>query len=820
MPESDRSRYWIAAESALGLSLVVLPASLGGAPAWTSLVLHVLGSSALLLWAIGASRNHRRWAWHPLLLVPLAVVAIGLVQLVPLPPWGLSLLSPRQADLRTFALVPLGLDGWRPIAVDPPSTSRGVSRALGLGMLFFVALQLGRLNGVRRRLFSVLAVAGVLTSLCGFVHLLAGLDSLFGVVHFYGVVPFLTPFGNTNHLAAWLLLTSTLSLGLAMQSPSRDASIGWAVAALLSGVAVFFSLSRGGIGSFLLTWGLVAFAVLARRGGGFRAVFPWAVIGTTVLLAGTLAFDQLVERAETLSSVEKWGETKLDLWPSFLEGIAPYWPMGMGLGGFELGFARSQSSDFTVTFTHPESWWLQWAADFGVPFALACLVLAAWAAARLWRVVAGSPLERAAFLALVGVLLHDLVDFALELNAVSAAAAIVAGLLCSAEPPTSRRAVRWKGASFALLPVSVGVIALAFGLPGYDTAERSLAASISSGQSFPVVRALAVRLINRHPADWVLYANVAQAAAQQEPRETLAWVNRVLVLRPRDASSHVSAANALLRLGRPEQALGELKLAWGAGDERSLPLGLSVARKLGLWERVLLDRPGHLTAAYAVLRGRGQPEDAKALLDAAALLPPSDAVGEEAAALLVQHEAELGSPQEALRLLDALPAETSQHLPLVLARVQALEKLGRPADAIVELERLALRRPSDVSVGFMLVDRLLSLGRVAAAREVLERIRPFAVSPSLRSALFQKDAALWVKVDRLPRAVDALQTASRIEPSNAQLHYLLADVFERMGSIHSALDEVRRGRLLDSPEGARAKDAWAERLEASMGRLP
>ena len=95
-----------------------------------------------------------------MLVVPLAIALIGLVQLIPLPPGLLAAVSPRGAELRDFALVPLKLESWRPVAVDVPSTARGVARMLSFAMLLFVATELGRLPGLRRRLYSILALSG------------------------------------------------------------------------------------------------------------------------------------------------------------------------------------------------------------------------------------------------------------------------------------------------------------------------------------------------------------------------------------------------------------------------------------------------------------------------------------------------------------------------------------------------------------------------------------------------------------------------------------------------------------------------------------
>ncbi len=814
MSSSDTTRFWVASEVALAASLVVLPMSLGGAPEWTAWVLWALAAVALGTWLWGANRHHRRWSFHLALLVPVVLAGVTLLQLLPLPPALLGVLSPPQAALRDFALVPLGLDSWRPLAVDVPATLESFARIVSLGALFFVALELGRFDAIRRRLFAVLALSAGATAVIGFVHLLAGADSLFGVKHFYGVVPLLTPFGNTNHLASWLTLGGTVALALALKAPSRDASIGWAAVAALCATGVFFSFSRGGIGLFIATWGLVGVSLIARRSGGMRGSLPWLFITATLLVAGFLSFEQLVERAETVSSFEKLKATKVELWPMFASGIAPYWPLGMGAGGFELGFSPAQTRELTTTFTHPEMLVLQWAADFGVPLAALLTLFAAWLAWRLWFATRPHLVENVVLLALLGVMAHDVFDFALELNAVGPAACVMAGLLCALDAGAERQRVS-KAASFVIGAAMVACVpALFLALPGFVAGENALQTSIRENKPFTEVRAQAVRLIDRHPADWVLYADVAQDAARRAgPREALAWINRVLVLRPEDGASHVAAAHALMRLAQPSQALGEYKLAWSKGELTSLNDGLTLAVKLNALDRALIDQPGHLERLYLLLRQHRDDARALELLEVASQFPPSDAVAVEARLLRVRHEAELGSPENALAALDALAPELAERNDLVMTRVQALSRLNRVDDAVKALEKLSVREPSNVNAALMLSEMLGALNRPAAAREVLQRVRPFVTSAPARSALFQREATLWFQEGRFPRALDALQTASRLEPASAWLHYRLAEVYERMGSLHSAADEVRHGRLLDSPEGAKSKDEWLKRLE-------
>jgi tetratricopeptide (TPR) repeat protein len=822
VPASDNSRWWLAAEAVLALSLVAVPWSFGGAPAWTLWLVIGLAAAALSLWVVGASKNHRRWGPHLVLLLPASALAVALLQLVPLPPALLAALSPPAAELRDFALAPLGLERWRPVSLDPPSTARAVGRIIGLGALTFVALELGRLERVRRRLLAVLALSGVSIAVCGFGHLLANVEALFGVHHFQTAVQLMTPFGNANHLAAWLTLCGTVAIGLALDAKSRDAAIGWAAAACACGVAGFLSYSRGGIGTLVATWGLVGAAVLARKGGGIRAVLPWVAIAATVAFAGLLSFEQLLDRADTLSSVDKLRATKVELWPMFARGAAPAWPLGLGLGAYELGFVRFQDQLLSVTFTHPENLALQWASEAGVPVTLglgAVLVaLFARARRRTWDL----PLERTAMIAVAGVLLHDLFDFALELNAVAVGVAVTAGLVCAVGRPQGERiAVRRVGPVAAVLVLALGVVAALAGSPSHVAAEARLADAVRAGQSPEQVRALAVAAIDRHPADWVLYANTAADLARRgQPQEALAWVNRLLLLRPADARAHVAAAQALLRLGRPLQALVELKLAWALGDDSSLALGVRVAARERALDRVLLDTRGHLTRAYRVLRAEGRVDDAVALLDAAQQAALGDEVRVEGEVLRVLHAAELGDAAGALAAWDALPAVEQRRAELVLVRVTALSKLGRVDEAEDTLVQLVNREPANAKAAFALAGLLEARRAWEAARQVLSRLRAQAAGAQLRARTFEAEARTWAAEERWPRALEAYQTASRIEPARADLHYRLAEVYERMDSPHAALDEVRRGRLLDSPEGARAQDSWVDRLERDQPLAP
>lgn len=803
------------------MAVVSLVVCMGGAPSWTSWLLLGSASVALLTWTIGASSQRRRAGWHPLMTLLCGLGVVAALSLIPLPAMVLGLLSPANAELRDFALVPLGLEAARPLTMDSPSTWRALARLFSLSATAFVSLQLGRRAGSRRRLLSVIAITGGLTVVVGFGHLLAGAETLFGTWRYFANVPLVSFFGNQNHLAAYLGFSGTVALGLALETRSREQAIAWAAIALGCGVGVFLSLSRGGIATFVVTWALVGGLHLARKQGGVRAALPWLVIGATGIFAIALASDQLLDRLATLSTVQQLHNSKLDLWPMFWDGAMGYSRGGMGLGSFELAFSRFQTEQLDFTFTHPENLVLQWVSELGVSLSVLLLGASVFVGWRMSQQARGAILESTVLIGVLGVGLHDLFDFALELNGLPVSVVVALGVCAAREQEgadeSSRRVhVRRSSLGLCVVLVAAGVFALTRGLPPHADAEQRVLAQVEAQRPASEVRVAAVQAIDRHPADWVLYSAVAHELSRQgAPRESLAWTNRVLFLRPRDTRAHVAAGRALLRLGQPTQALLEFKTAWLLGDNTSLDEGLVLAAQQSAYDRLLVDTPGLLTKLWERYRLLGKLAEGQALLDAVELLPPSSEVLAEAQILAVLQSDAMGRPADVVTRLEALPGDVQARPELVVLAANSLSKLGRADEGIKRLDVLARKEPQNASVAVALASLLGQERRTSEGRDVLNRSRPFVATPRGRAMMFVQEADLWIVDDRLPRALEALQTASRIEPDRAEFRYRVAQVYERMGRFRSALEEARAGCQLDNPQGASVQAAWVARLEAA-----
>lgn len=826
------SRFTLLAEAALASLVVLGPVALGGAARWVLWPLVALSGAAAVLAAVGARRQGQSLRF-PLLAVPLALgVALCAAQLVPLPAGVLGVLSPEAAALREYALAPLGLDGARPVSLDPPATWRELTKHVAYLLSFLAAVQVCRARRSRERLLAVLAFTGAALVVVGLGHALLGVQSLFGVVPWvHARPPLVTPFGNPNHLAGFLGLSSTVALGLALTTRPRSRALPYALAAGAGGLGVVLTLSRGGIAFFIFGQALLAVLLLRqRREAAGRAPPMWgrsaaALLGLLAVLAvgAYTAADRLWAEARSADSVEELRHSKVALWPMMAEAARAFPVLGMGRGAFEAAFPRYQSESNPNTLTHPENAVLQAAVELGVP-GLLLLLVTVWGFARLVRREGLDALELAALSGVAALALHDLFDFSLELPACAVAALVVLGAV--ARPRERGRAAGRAGCLKPSAPVlGAGValtgLALAALVPGRHhlaDAEVELAGLVTARAPVAEVRSRGLALIDRHPSDYLLYRLVASAYAVRGPEaagEALAFINRAQYLGPRDAVAHRVAARALLALGRPSQGFLEYRLAHEAGDTAVLQ-GEAVRRARSLEDLVALT-PDSPEVAGRLLDALG---NMPARLDAALAYSGwarEHFAGRPGLAALWAREARLRLRKGELPAAEAARAEVERLAPDALdthlLHAEVLKAQGRRDEALQTLERLLARFPGQVELSFTLAAQQLDAGLTRRAKDTLQAVSPFLSDYAQRARLLSLEAACLEREGLLSRAVERRQTAARLAPG-PDAWFAVARTQEALRRFDAAARSVHEGlRLL--PAGSRKEaEAWAARLEA------
>jgi tetratricopeptide (TPR) repeat protein len=256
---------------------------------------------------------------------------------------------------------------------------------------------------------------------------------------------------------------------------------------------------------------------------------------------------------------------------------------GVGRGGFESVFSSVREGTVYATFTHPENGVIQWFVEWGIPVSLVGAALLGWALRPQVVLRAVRP-AIGAWVAIVVAVLHDLVDFHLEVPGVVALVAVcvaivVSGRASSRTAGSSSSSSSSSLSSGGLAPSSTRFAAVAVivgtGLAtvwawrdiGHSLAEERRALSaMAVDKSVPPeeFRGSLRDAILRYPHEPFFPLMGAVRAQLAEEPTVVAWIARTLELSPRFGRAHFVLARSLAAgdATRRAQARLEYRLAF------------------------------------------------------------------------------------------------------------------------------------------------------------------------------------------------------------------------------------------------------------------
>jgi O-antigen ligase len=433
----------------LVLALVALAPALAGAVHEPVFVPLLVGSA---LAGIVALRRRRHAPRPPLpgARLLLALHALVLVQLVPLPPAVLRLASPGSfAFYDTQLLVP-PLTAWKPVSVSPPDTLRGLAFLAAFSLLALaVHRELGE-GRWRRRLAGTVVVSGLFITVVALAQAVSPEPrKLYGLWQPRWDWAVFGPYVNRNHFAGYLVLAAPLAIGFALEALARLRAA-WARSRrglLLLGEAEGLAFARAAGAVMLIVAGLVA----SRSRGGVSA-FALAALGMALAAPGrrraALAMLPLVGLGVAwiglggvIQAFEMRGiqASRLDLWRDMLPMVAHFPALGVGWNAFATAYPWYQTIWKTEWIGEAHNDYLQALTDGGlVGFALVVALVALALRAALAR-ARHAPLDLGLFGALLGFALHELVDFGGQIPANAATAAALAAAAVAPEREHAHR---------------------------------------------------------------------------------------------------------------------------------------------------------------------------------------------------------------------------------------------------------------------------------------------------------------------------------------------------------------------------------------------
>lgn len=352
----------------------------------------------------------------------LGLHALVLLQLVPLPPGLLRLVSPgSHAFHETLALAP-SLEAWRPVSVSPPDTLRGLAFLAAFSLLALAVFRDMAEAPWRRRLLLTVVGAGVAITVVALLQAVSPEPrKIWGLWRPRWDWAVFGPYVNRNHFAGYLVMAAPLALGLAVEAIARlraawrrsrrpwlllgeaegTAVARWSAVAMVVVAGLLASRSRGGVSAFALAALLLPLASRRRRRTALAVAL---LVGLGVAWVGL---------GDVLSAFEVRGvrASRLDLWRDMLPMVPRFPALGVGWNAFSTAYPWYQTIWRTEWVGQAHNDYLQALLDGGVVGAalVAGLLVVVFRGA-LAR-AARSPLDLGVFGALLGFALHELVDF-------------------------------------------------------------------------------------------------------------------------------------------------------------------------------------------------------------------------------------------------------------------------------------------------------------------------------------------------------------------------------------------------------------------------
>ena len=456
------------------LLIVFTPLAFGSVYIWSITIMECVAFMALATWLVKMTHEGQLTFCRLWIHIPLGILlGLILLQLLPLPPKVLGLLSPETyrtyqetipdwpqgIPFETIEKTASGLGIYTPahasfssakgISIYPFSTQIELLKFLAYLFIFYVIINNFKNLRTLERLTIIIILFGFALAIFGLVQHFTWNGKIYWLKEVSrGAAPF-GPFVNRNHFAGYMEMIIPLALGsivartLHVKAPleglspkdralaffSRETTI---VIFLYSAVIImmfslFFSTSRGGITGLLV--GIIIFASLMPKRKRLTPIF--ALLGVIFVLGA----GQEIVVGRFLGSFTQVG--RYTYWKDSIGLIKDFPAFGTGLGNFPWIYTRYQSSwpDMFLDYAHND--YLQLVVDMGLlgfsAFIAACVLYFVYVASILKR--RRSAYTRAmvcgGIASMGAILTHSFVDFNLHIPSNALLATIIAAITVS-----------------------------------------------------------------------------------------------------------------------------------------------------------------------------------------------------------------------------------------------------------------------------------------------------------------------------------------------------------------------------------------------------
>jgi O-antigen ligase/tetratricopeptide (TPR) repeat protein len=438
-------------ESLLVLLLVFTPLAFGAVHPWSIAIFEVVAALMALFWILKMlSRNKSEFIFSPLLALFFILINYSSLQ------FFFSLTT-------NYYLLPTTIYSW--------STKTELLKLISYAIIFLVTL-----NTIRTKR-QITRILWVIITVSFFM-------SIFYLMRYFGA-PAPRGFINSDHFSAYLGMIIPLSLGFffvpslssdtrpSAKSPRKGATSGIRPLlfffALIMSAALFFTMSRGGMFSFIAALLFIALLVSTRRSMKNKGWLILTIAVFIILIVVWLGATPVVERILSFKAeiASRYFGGRLPIWQGTLSIIRDYPIFGTGLGTFNYIFPKYQPlAIINKHYTYAHSDILELLSEAGIVGFALFMVCGLWSVVYLFKHfyrrhdpwVVGMSL--CGFGSLASIFIHSFTDFNLHIPANAVLLAVILALFVSILKTENHSPVVAHGRGIINYPVAVLAVSL------------------------------------------------------------------------------------------------------------------------------------------------------------------------------------------------------------------------------------------------------------------------------------------------------------------------------------------------------------------------
>jgi len=473
-----------------------MPLVFGVVHAWSEEIVVVISGAIVICFLLKLLlHNNERliWTWA---YVPLgAFLLLVAIQLVPLPTWLVSSISPNTIALKRELLGDLrnANEVLKSMTVSfyPNATKHDLRLILAVVGVFVVVLNVFRRPDQIKRLLMAVALIGAVIAFIVVAQNLFGNNKIYWFTSGRYYAGYSGPFVNHSNYGQFINLSIGAALGLLIVKLhevfdnkkitllavfeyfcSDSAILLWLLIAIVGvGIAtVFISLTRGGMVSMLIAMGFTTLLISSKRhlrGNGWTMVAVALIALTCVLYIG---FDAVYDRLATLRDLHEAGAARLQMLKDTTVAWSKFPLLGTGLGTYSVVYPMFDRSMITSLATHAENEYAQASEETGLIGLSLLIVFAAIVWFHFFRNIrrTSHPINSAAYglgFGLLAILIHSFSDFGQHLPANAFLSAIFCALLIAlARQGETRNSVTKKTLSLGNKVINIALFLGVFGI--------------------------------------------------------------------------------------------------------------------------------------------------------------------------------------------------------------------------------------------------------------------------------------------------------------------------------------------------------------------